>query len=164
MISLIKKYHLVIFNLIIFFVFIVVFSMRPIEIGGEKTRLYPILGEFMLFMLYVGIPLIGFFIRLYFIHNKWIWIPIIVCEFCFAWPCGYAIAWWANLRNEIYMGIFMTAPMFTVPGIIVSLLIYYTLMPFIKNKNEIQRIALVSLRTLNYTFLMIFIVLYIMGI
>lgn len=109
-VSMIKKYDLLMLNFILLLIFIIIAPVREIVSPSEDWHAYPILGNFMIFMLYIGIPLLGLVARFYFVNFSWVWPVIIFCEIILAWPCSAAILYWADLKNEIYTGLFLTAP------------------------------------------------------
>lgn len=160
----IKKYDLLILNFLVLLVSLIIASTRENVVFCKSREWYPALGEFMFFMLYIGIPLLGFVLRFYLVNCSWVWPAIIFCEIILAWPCGFLIASWAKLTDEIYIGIFMTAPIFMIPGIVVSLFVYYILRIFIAKNDKTKYISNIVLHLLNYTLALTFLVLYALGV
>lgn len=157
-----KKYDLLMLNFIIILIFIVI--VRAISPPYEDSGYSPILGNFMIFMLYAGIPLLGLVAGFYFINYSWVWSVIILCEIMLAWPCGSAILYWAEPRNEMYTWLSMTAPIFLIPGIIASLLIYYILRTFIAKNDKTKYVFNIILHLLSYTLVLTFVVLYVLRV
>ena len=125
-------------TVVVLFVYLFISSNRIFDVEVTGTGTSPILGEFMFFLLFGGIALLGLLVRVAYLNIKWLWPIILLIEILISWLCGLGIACWAYLSNDMYIAIWLVAPIFSIPSYLASLVIYYILILIIKNKVQLN--------------------------